>query len=116
MRKIREHACAGFNVEELVRSLNTSRSIVYQRFHDLLGRSPHYEIQRVQLARVRNLLLQTSLPLKRIAEMAGFSNANYLSVAFKREMGVTPGEYRGQQQGKERSPANVSAVAGPASE
>jgi LacI family transcriptional regulator len=94
MRRIRERACLGLNVEELVRSLGTSRSIVYQRFHDLLGRSPHYEIQRAQLARVRALLVQTSLPLKRIAELAGFSNPNYLSVAFKREMGMTPGEYR----------------------
>ncbi len=96
MRRIRERACTRLTVEELVSSLNTSRSIIYQRFHDLLGRSPHYEIQRVQLARVRSLLLQTSLPLKHIAEMAGFSNPNYLSVAFKREVGLTPGEFRHQ--------------------
>ena len=60
----------------------------------MLGRSPHYEILRVQLDRVKGLLIQTSLPLKEIAGMAGFNNPNYLSVAFKREMGVTPGEYR----------------------
>ncbi len=110
MRRIRERACLGLNVEELVKSLNTSRSIVYQRFHDLLGRSPHYEIQRVQLARVRGLLVQTSLPLKHIADLAGFSNPNYLSVAFKREMGVTPGEYRQQSGRAELRDVPVSAM------
>jgi len=94
VRMIRERACQGLSVEQLVKTLKTSRSLFYQRFHDALGRSPHYEILRVQLDRVKGLLMQTSLPLKEIAGMAGFSNPNYLSVAFKREMGVTPGEYR----------------------
>jgi LacI family transcriptional regulator len=95
-RTIRERACHGLSVDDLVNSLKISRSIFYQRFQDSLGRSPHYEILRVQLDRVKGLLTQTSLPLKEIAEMAGFNNPNYLSVAFKREMGVTPGEYREQ--------------------
>ena len=95
-RTIRERACHGLTVDELVNALKTSRSIFYQRFHDVLGRSPHYEILRVQLDRVKSLLAQTELPLKEIAGMAGFNNPNYLNVAFKREMGVTPGEYREQ--------------------
>lgn len=93
-RTIRERACHGLTVDDLVNALKTSRSIFYQRFHDVLGRSPHYEILRVQLDRVKGLLIQTALPLKEISEMAGFNNPNYLNVAFKREMGVTPGEYR----------------------
>lgn len=97
-RTIRERACHGLTVDELVNALKTSRSIFYQRFHDVLGRSPHYEILRVQLDRVKSLLAQTELSLKEIAEMAGFNNPNYLSVAFKREMGVTPGEYREQHK------------------
>jgi LacI family transcriptional regulator len=97
-RTIRERACHGLTVDELVNALKTSRSIFYQRFHDVLGRSPHYEILRVQLDRVKSLLAQTELPLKEIAEMAGFNNPNYLNVAFKREMGVTPGEYREQHK------------------
>ena len=98
-RTIRERACQGLSVDELLREFGISRSIFYQRFHGALGRSPHYEILRVQLERARGLLTQTSLPLKKIAEMAGFSNPNYLSVAFKREIGMTPGEYRHHHNG-----------------
>lgn len=98
-RLIREKACHGLTVDELLRQFGISRSIFYQRFHDALGRSPHYEILRVQLDRVKGLLSQTSLPLKKIAELAGFNNPNYLSVAFKREIGITPGEFRQQHNG-----------------
>jgi LacI family transcriptional regulator len=98
-RAIRERACQGMKVEELLDAFSISRSVFYQRFHDALGRSPHYEILRVQLDRVKSLLRQTALPLKTISEMSGFNNANYLSVAFKRELGMTPGEYRRHQNG-----------------
>jgi LacI family transcriptional regulator len=98
-RSIRERACHGLTVDKLLDELSMSRSVFYQRFQDALGRSPHYEILRVQLDRVKSLLRQTPLPLKTIAEMAGFNNPNYLSVAFKREVGMTPGEFRNQQNG-----------------
>lgn len=99
-RAIRDKACQGLAVDELLKQFKISRSIFYQRFQNALGRSPHYEILRVQLDRVKNLLTQTSLPLKKIAEMAGFDNPNYLSVAFKREIGATPGNYRKEHNGR----------------
>ena len=98
-RVIRERACQGITVDELLKEFGLSRSVFYQRFHDALNRSPHYEILRVQLDRAKGLLRQTSLPLKSICELAGFNNPAYLSVAFKREVGLTPGEYRQQQNG-----------------
>lgn len=97
-RVIRAKAAQGLSVDELLKQFGTSRSVFYQRFYNALGRSPHYEILRVQLERVKNLLTQTDLPLKKIAEMAGFENPNYLSVAFKREIGTSPGKYRGEHK------------------
>lgn len=96
VRTIHEQACRGLNVDALIAQYGLSRSLFYQRFHDALGRSPHYEILRVQLDRVKGLLAQTSLSLKEISERAGFSTPNYMNVAFKREVGLTPGEYRRQ--------------------
>ena len=98
-RVIREQACSGLTVDQLVQRAGLSRSIFYQRFHDALGRSPHHEILRMQLERVRSLLTQTDLPLKKIADLAGFNSASYLHVAFKRELGLTLGDYRRRQNG-----------------
>ena len=62
----------------------------------LLGRTPREEIARVQLNRVKDLLAGTGLALAEIAGRAGFRHTEDLRVAFKRETGMTPGEYRKQ--------------------
>ena len=100
---IRENACNGLEVAGLMRTLGVSRSVFYRRFQNALRRSPHHEILRVQLERVRNLLLQTDLSLEKISELAGFKNPDYLSVAFKRVLGITPGEYRRRRLDQSRS-------------
>lgn len=93
-RYIREHACDGISVVQLPKIFGVSRSVFYRRFQIALGRSPHQEIIRVQLDRVKSLLSQTKLSVEDIAAMTGFKHPEYLSVAFKREVGKTPGEFR----------------------
>ena len=93
-RLIRERACGGLTVPALLQELRISRSAFYDRFHAELGRSPHQEILRVKLERAKSLLAQTDLSLQEIAGRAGFDHPEYLQVAFKREVGVTPGKFR----------------------
>mgnify|MGYP001765850492 FL=1 len=98
MRHVREHACNGLRVPDLLAKFNVSRSVLYRRFHDALNRSPHEEILRVQLERAKRLLDESDFTLERIAELSGFQHGEYLSVAFKRELGLTPSEFRRQQR------------------
>ncbi|MEO6006350.1 MAG: DNA-binding transcriptional regulator [Opitutus sp.] len=96
VRFIREHACEGINVSDLLRQVPLSRRVLEQRFQRSLGRSPHEEILHVRLNRVQRLLAETDLPLYQIAERTGFEHVEYLSVAFKREVGKTPREFRNE--------------------
>lgn len=91
---IRKHACDGINVQDVLSAVPQSRRLLEKRFKNLIGRTPHEEIFRVQLNRVKQLLTETELPLEQIAERAGFSHVEYLSVAFKREMGMPPSKFR----------------------
>lgn len=91
---IRHNACSGINVLDVIKAVPQSRRLLEQRFKKLIGRTPHQEIIRVQLDRVKELLTQTDLSLEEIAERAGFSHVEYLSVAFKRETGLPPSHYR----------------------
>jgi LacI family transcriptional regulator len=100
MRLIQERACHGLSADDLLQHFRISRSTFYDRFHEALGRSPSHEILRVRLDRAKSLLSQTLLPLKRIAEQVGFDDPNYLHAAFKREVGVNPGEYRLQHSSR----------------
>ena len=96
VRFIRENACHGITVGDVLETLPMSRSTLERRFRTYLGHSPQSEIRAVQLARARQLLVETDHPLHRIAELVGFDHPEYFSVLFKREAGQTPGQYRRQ--------------------
>jgi LacI family transcriptional regulator len=94
LRFIREYACEGIQVEDVLREVPLSRRVLESRFAKSLGRTPHEEIDRVKIDRVKRLLAETALPLKAIAQRAGFSCEDYLSVAFKRTEGIAPSSFR----------------------
>lgn len=95
---IREHACSGLTVDEVLKHASASRSQLEKKFRKFFGRSPQAEIRRVQVDRIKQLLVDTDYPLKRIAEFAGFEHTEYMSVVFKRLSRITPGEYRRRHQ------------------
>ena len=94
VRFIREHACSGIGVGDVLDDVPVSRRVLEARFKKLVGRSPHEEIERVRLARVQELLRQTDLTLEDVAEKTGFQHAEYLSALFKKRMGIPPSIYR----------------------
>ena len=95
---IREHACHGITVDQVVQQAFASRSQLEKKFRLHIGRSPQAEIRRVQVAKIRQLLAETDFPLKKIAELTGFEHVEYLCVVFKRVTGDSPGHYRKRVQ------------------
>ena len=94
LRHIREHACDGLRIEDLLDHVKVSRSTLDRRFAKHVGWSPRTEITRVQLRRVKELLSTTGFPLEKIAQLAGFNYVESMCCLFKRSTGQTPGEYR----------------------
>jgi len=95
---IREHACQGITVDQVLRQSFSSRSQLEKKFRKLIGRSPQAEIRRVQVAKIRQLLYETNFPLKKIAELTGFEHVEYMCVVFKRLTAESPGSYRKRVQ------------------
>ena len=91
---IREHACEGIGVGDVVRSVSISRATLERKFATHLQTTPRRAIVRIQIERVKCLLAETKDSLERIAQWTGFKTQSHLSVTFKRETGVTPGDYR----------------------
>jgi LacI family transcriptional regulator len=91
---IRQKACLGISVDEVVKSAHASRSQLEKKFRRHLGRSPQAEIRRVQVAKIKQLLVETDFPLKKIADLAGFEHVEYMSVVFKRLTKDSPGGFR----------------------
>jgi LacI family transcriptional regulator len=94
LRLIRQRACQGIGIEDVVQAVQISRSTLKRRFAAFLRRSPQEEIHRVQIERVMQLLSTTKLPLLKIAEQAGFHYVESMCKLFKRKTGMTPGQYR----------------------
>ena len=94
MKMIREKACSGLRVEELVEATQLPRRTLERRFHKYLNSSPHTEILKVQTSRALELLTTTRLKLAEIAKMTGFRSISHLCVAVKREFKHTPNELR----------------------
>lgn len=102
VRFIREHACDGICVEDVLDKVPLSRRVLDKRFFDLIGRTPHDEIGRLQVERVKELLIETDLPLATISERAGFKYVEYMSVVFKKKTGMPPSEFRDRNRRRER--------------
>lgn len=102
LRFIRENAWRRINVADVLREVPVSRRVLESRFKKLLGRTPRQEIMRLHTDRVKRLLAETDMSLAEIASRTGFEHVEYLSFAFKRETGQTPGEYRRSVQGADR--------------
>ncbi|MFG0265671.1 MAG: substrate-binding domain-containing protein [Rhodopirellula sp. JB055] len=94
VRFIRDHCCDGINVQDVVKKVPLSRRVFESRFLALMGRTPHQEITRRRIERVRYLLIETDLTLAQISRRTGFQNHEYMSVAFRRSMGHPPATYR----------------------
>lgn len=104
-RFIRDHACEGISVADVVAAVPLGRRLLEKRFRAFLGRTLNQEMTRVQMGRVKDLLVATDLSLAEIAERAGFKYVEYLTFAFKREFGKSPSAYRQEQQPQRRRAA-----------
>lgn len=94
VRFIRENATTGIDVSDILKEVPLSRAMLESQFRRTVHSSPHQEIMRIRIERVKELLAATPLTLAEIARRTGFNRVEYLSVAFRREVGQTPSEFR----------------------
>lgn len=91
---IRDNARRPIGVEDVVKLAAISRRALEIRFQRSLGRSIREEIQRVRLNWVKQLLVETNMPVWKIADCTGFNGLSYLSKVFHRTVGTTLATYR----------------------
>ncbi|MBR0192998.1 MAG: XylR family transcriptional regulator [Thermoguttaceae bacterium] len=81
-------------VADIVEMLPVSERSAQERFKKAMGHSIMEEIKRVRMKNICQIIRETTLPFHEIALSLGFENANHLGQLFKKEFGVTMGEYR----------------------
>lgn len=96
LRFIREHACDGITVTDVLGTSPLSRRVFEERFRKEVGRTPHEELLRARITRVRILLSETDVPIAEIATRTGYAHVEYLSAQFARIVGMSPSHYRAE--------------------
>ncbi len=94
IKLINENYASSFGVDQLAGRLKISKSHLVREFQKNTGTTPGKYLINVRIDAVKQLLVQTSLPLNTIALQTGFSGDNYLCKAFKKVTGETPMSYR----------------------
>lgn len=98
IRMVDEEVREGITVADVVRRLPLSRRQLDYAFRRIVGKSLHDHIRHERIERAKLLLVQTNLPLTIVAGRSGFMYPTRLSEAFRKELGMTPTEYRQQNQ------------------
>jgi LacI family transcriptional regulator len=94
VRFMKQHCHEKIQVSDVLREVPISRRALEKGFLKWLGRSPAEEIRRLRVDRAVQLLCDSSWSMPRIATAVGFVLPELLTRAFRRELGMTPSEFR----------------------
>jgi AraC-like DNA-binding protein len=83
-----------WTLDDLAQEAGTSRSVLAERFQQLVGSSPIQYLTQWRMLLAANLLSGSNAPLSRIAEDVGYQTDTAFSRAFRREYGTPPAAWR----------------------
>ena len=92
-----------WTLDELARTAATSRSVLAERFVQLVGSTPMQYLTQWRMVLASNLLVRSNAPLASIANDVGYQTDTAFSRAFRREFGAPPAAWRRNQAAQART-------------
>ena len=94
LRALHAQPAQAWTLEELARLAGSSRSVLAERFQQLVGSSPMQYLAQWRMLLATDLLRRSQAPLAQIAEQVGYQTDTAFSRAFRREFGEPPAAWR----------------------
>ncbi|MDO5142355.1 MAG: AraC family transcriptional regulator [Eubacteriales bacterium] len=98
MREIGAYLCAHLSEKHtiplLCRRFSVSPTYLKEHFRRAFGAPIHSWLVEQRLERARALLTESELPVQQVAHAVGYEGMSQFNAAFKRQCGMTPGQYR----------------------
>lgn len=91
---LNRHFTEPLAIQDLPRKFNLSAATFYRTFVRTVRTTPIRYLTSLRIERARKLLETTDQPITAIAQSCGFCDHSHFVHAFRRERGITPGEYR----------------------
>ena len=89
-----EHLADDLSLSRLAARSGMSERTFLRRYREATGVTPARAIERLRVEAARQLLVETRLPVKRIAARCGFGSEETMRRSFVRLQGVNPQDYR----------------------
>jgi AraC-like DNA-binding protein len=83
-----------WTLDELAHHIGSSRSVLAERFLELVGTTPIQYLTQWRMLLAASLLSRSRAPLAAIAEQVGYQTDTAFSRAFRREYGAPPDKWR----------------------
>lgn len=85
---------ANATIDDMALATITSKSVLYRKMKLLTGNSPMDFLASARIREACHLLESTQLLVKDISSRCGYTSQRYFSRAFKRDLNMSPSEYR----------------------
>ena len=83
-------------IEEYAESMHMSVSWFIRNFKEYTGSTPAQYILALRISNAQSLLETTDLNVTEISEIVGYENPLYFSRLFKKQLGLSPSQFRRQ--------------------
>ena len=94
MEYLRENVRKNIKVEDVAKAAMSSRRVLERSFRATLGTTIGEEIKRHKIEQICELLTETDLPIKQIAEITGFETSKHISRYFSQAKGANLQQFR----------------------
>lgn len=81
-------------IDEIAENLMLSRTVFYRKLRSIVGLSPVDFIREIRIKRAVQLIETEEFNFSQVAYMTGFNDPKYFSKCFKKQIGITPSEYK----------------------
>lgn len=95
---IARHRTAKFSISQMAKELGLSRSYLSRHFSEQTGITLQDYVLQTRLEAAANMLRFSEEQIGAIAEYLCFPSQSYFSERFRKQYGMTPGEYRKEMQ------------------
>lgn len=90
----KSYADPDISVASLSEIYGSSEAHFRRTFQQIYKLSPQKYISELRLSKAKELLLDTDIPINKVAEKCGFASTYYFDRVFKSANGITPMQYR----------------------
>lgn len=91
---IRDYCVHGVTVEDVLHHVLVSRRTLENRMKQAGGHTPNVAIRRAQIRQARKMLAESEATMAQVASACGVGRQDYFCAMFKKQTGMTPGQYR----------------------